>query len=64
MPLNRAKMVVINFTTSPDKPMENLLKITEIINQKLPEEAQMVFGVNTSKDLKEKMKIWLVATGI
>lgn len=63
LPIKRAKFVAINFTTNPEMPLETVLKIKEV-EQICSKKTKIVFDVKTHKLLGEKIKVWLLATGI
>lgn len=64
LPIKKAKFVALNFTTSPEMPLEIILKIVEGVEQICKKRSKIVFDVKTHKLLGEKIKVWLLATGI
>ena len=64
LPIKRAKFVAINFTANPEMPLETVLKIVKEVEQICSKKTKIVFDVKTHKLLGEKIKVWLLATGI
>ena len=64
LPIKRAKFVAINFTANPEMPLEIVLKIVGGVEQICSKKTKIVFDVKTYKLLGEKIKVWLLATGI
>ena len=64
LPIKRAKFVVLNFTANPEMPLETVLKIVKEVEQICSKKTKIVFDVKTHKLLGEKIKAWLLATGI
>ena len=64
LPIKRAKFVAINFTTNPEMPLETVVKIVKEVEQICSKKIKIVFDVKTHKLLGEKIKVWLLATGI
>ena len=64
LPIKRAKFVALNFTANPEMPLEVVLKIVKEVEQICSKKSKIVFSVNTHKLLSEKIKVWLLATGI
>lgn len=64
LPIKRAKFVAINFTANPEMPLEIVLKIVGEVMQICSKKTKIVFNVKTHKLLGEKIKVWLLATGI
>lgn len=64
LPIKRAKFVSINFTASPEMPLEVVLKIVKEVEQICSKKTKIVFDVKTHKLLGKKIKAWLLATGI
>ena len=64
LPIKRAKFVVLNFTANPEMPLETVLKIVKEVEQICSKKTKIVFDVKTHKFLGEKIKAWLLATGI
>ena len=64
LPIKRAKFVAINFTANPEMPLETVLKIVKEVEQICSKKTKIVFDVKTHKPLGEKIKAWLLATGI
>ena len=64
LPIKRAKFAAINFTANPEMPLETVLKIVKEVEQICSKKTKIVFDVKTHKLLGEKIKVWLLATGI
>ena len=64
LPIKRAEFVAINFTANPEMPLETVLKIVKEVEQICSKKSKIVFSVKTHKLLSEKIKVWLLATGI
>lgn len=64
LPIKKAKFVSLNFTTSPEMPLETILKIVGDVEQICSKRSKIVFDVKTHKLVGEKIKAWLLATGI
>ena len=64
LPIKRAKFVALNFTANPDMLLEVVLKIVKEVEQICSKKSKIVFSVKTHKLLSEKIKAWLLATGI
>ena len=64
LPIKRAKFVALNFTANPEMPLETVLKIVKEVEQICSKKTKIVFDVKTHKLLGEKIKVWLLATGI
>ena len=64
LPIKRAKFVALNFTANPEMPLETVLKIVKEVEQICSKKSKIVFSVKTHKLLSEKIKVWLLATGI
>ena len=64
LPIKRAKFVALNFTANPDMLLEVVLKIVKEVEQICSKKSKIVFSVKTHKLLGEKIKVWLLATGI
>ena len=64
LPIKRAKFVAINFAANPEMPLEVVLKIVKEVEQICSKKTKIVFDVKTHKLLGEKIKAWLLATGI
>ena len=64
LPIKRAKFVALNFTANPEMPLEVVLKIVKEVEQICSKESKIVFHVETHNLLGEKIKAWLLATGI
>lgn len=62
--IKRAKFVALNFTANPEIPLEVVLKIVKEVEQICSKKTKIVFNVKTHKLLGEKIKVWLLATGI
>nr|WP_314999041.1 hypothetical protein [uncultured Campylobacter sp.] len=64
LPIKRAKFMALNFTANPEMPLETVLKIVKEVEQICSKKSKIVFSVKTHKLLSEKIKVWLLATGI
>ena len=64
LPIKRAKFMALNFTANPEMPLETVLKIVKEVEQICSKKTKIVFDVKTHKFLGEKIKAWLLATGI
>lgn len=56
--------MALNFTANPEMPLEVVLKIVKEVEQICSKKSKIVFSVKTHKLLSEKIKVWLLATGI
>ena len=64
LPIKRAKFVALNFTANPEIQLEVVLKVVKKVEQIYSKKSKIVFSVKTHKLLGEKIKAWLLATGI
>ncbi|HOJ92335.1 MAG TPA: cell division protein FtsZ [Dictyoglomaceae bacterium] len=61
--INGAKGVIFNVTGGPDLSLQEVEEIAEIINPRVDPEANIKFGAVIDENMKDSIKITLIATG-
>ena len=64
MSINGAMGVLVHFTMHPDFPIMEIYEAMNVINDSADDEADIIFGTSTSKEIAENyIKITIIATG-
>lgn len=61
--INGAKGVIVSFISSPDIQLEDVDRASAMITECLHPDANIIFGIAFDNDMKEEVKITVIATG-
>jgi cell division protein FtsZ len=61
--IDGAKGILVNITGGPDLTMNEVEKVASAIHEKTASNANIIFGTSIDKDLKDTIKVTVIATG-
>ncbi len=62
--INGARGVLMNITSGPDLTMEEMTEASERIYNEVGEDAEIIWGTVIDENLKDEMRVTVIATGI
>lgn len=62
--INGARGVLMNITSGPDLTMEEMTEASERIYNEVGEDAEIIWGAVIDENLKDEMRVTVIATGI
>ncbi|MCR4880472.1 MAG: hypothetical protein K6A44_00770 [bacterium] len=60
--LSQAKKLILNVTSDENIPLKSVYEVAEALNEKIPDDAEIIFGCIVDKNLKDEMKATILCS--